>query len=71
MERDAYKVTLEAARVNAGLSRLEASRRIGISVNTIASYETGRTSPTVQMLKTMCRVYNAPIDSITFVNESH
>lgn len=71
MEYTEYKVSLEAARVNAGLSRLEASKLIGCSVNTIASYENGRTAPTLPTLKKMCQVYNAPIDSISFVTESH
>ena len=71
MERVGYKITLEAARVNAGLSRLEASKRIGISVNTLASYENMKTAPTVAMLERICEVYNAPMDSISFGRMSH
>lgn len=71
MEIGNYKVSLEAARVNAGLSRLEASSRIGVSVTTLASYETGKTAPTLPTLKTMCQVYAVPIDSISFAQKSH
>ena len=71
MDLGDYKVSLEAARVNAGLSRLEASTQIGVSVNTLASYEAGKTAPTLPTLKKMCQVYKAPIDSISFVQKSH
>lgn len=66
MESRDYCVSLKAARVNAGLSQDVACERIGISRQTLSKYESGETSPTVQTLKTMCRVYSVPMDAISF-----
>ena len=65
MENAEYKVTLEAARVNAGLSVEMASSKIGISKSTLARYEKGKTSPTMYTLLRMCKVYNVPLGSIS------
>lgn len=67
MEREDYKVTLEAARVNVGLTQIEASRAIGVSKNTLAKYEKGKTAPTIPTLKKICSVYRVPMDCISFM----
>ena len=58
------KITLAAARVNAGLSQQEAAKALGVSVATLQNYESGKTVPqwgTVQKIET---VYNFPADFI-------
>ena len=39
------KITLAAARVNAGLSQQEAAKALGVSVATLQNYESGKTVP--------------------------
>lgn len=70
MENGVYKVTLEAARVNAGLSQAEASKKIGISRGSLIKYEKNEKSMTVDMLKRICEVYKVPLGCISFLSES-
>lgn len=59
-----YMVTLEAARVNAGLSRKEAAEQLGIHVSTLANWEKGKTSPDIARFKQLCSLYRCPGDLI-------
>lgn len=57
-----FKITLEAARVNAGLSRKEAAKILGITYATLRNYEIGSFLPTPQIAKKMCQTYGIPIE---------
>ena len=63
-------ITLKAARVNAGFTLDEAADRLGTTKPTLISYEKGNTSPTVDKLEEMCRLYGCRMESISFVRES-
>ncbi|MFR2614039.1 MAG: helix-turn-helix domain-containing protein, partial [Subdoligranulum sp.] len=39
------KISLAAARVNAGLNQQEAAKALGVSVATLQNYESGKTVP--------------------------
>lgn len=56
------KITIRAARVNAGLTQEEAARCLGISLNTLASYEKDSDKLTLEMLKKLAELYKFPID---------
>ena len=71
MDEKSYKVSLKAARVNAGLDQAKACEQIGISKATIVSYESGKTAPTLPTLKKMCQVYDVPMDSISFTRNDN
>lgn len=58
------KLTLAAARVNKGLTQIEAAKLLGISPSAIASYENGRTSPTVVKLEKMAKVYEVEKENL-------
>lgn len=58
------KITLRAARVNANIKQEEAARAIGVDKATIINWEKGRTSPRLDQMDKLCRLYNAPIDDI-------
>jgi DNA-binding XRE family transcriptional regulator len=60
------QVTLKAARVNAGLTILEASKKIGIGKDTLIKWEknSGLVNPIWQ--KKISETYNMPIDNIFF-----
>lgn len=46
MENAGFKISLRAARVNAGLTQEEASERAGCARSTLNGYESGKTQPT-------------------------
>lgn len=60
------KISLKAARVNAGLSQKEAASKIGISNKTICSWENGKTYPDQPMIEKICAVYAVTYDMIDF-----
>ena len=51
------KVTIKAARVNAGLKQTEAAEQIGVNPVTLASWEAERTFPRTPQLLKICDVY--------------
>ena len=61
------KITLKAARVNAGLSQRAAADKLGINVATLQNYETGRTVPDWNMVMKIEAVYQFPTDYISFL----
>ena len=52
------KITLAAARVNAGLSQQEAAKALGVSVATLQNYESGKTVPQWGTVQKIEAVYN-------------
>lgn len=63
------KITLAAARVNAGYNQEEAAKELNISKATIQNYEAGETVPSWDMVKKIERLYAFPSDYIFFGNE--
>ena len=59
-----YKVTLAAARVNAGMKQTNVAREIGVVKETVSNWERGKTSPTATTLLRLCELYKAPLDAI-------
>lgn len=59
-----YKVTLEAARVNAGLNQAQAAEKIGVALTTICRWETGKSKPPFDKALKMCEVYDVPFEMI-------
>ena len=60
------KVSLKAARINAGLTLIKAAEQIGISRNTLMTYEHKKTSPPVKTLEKICKVYKCSQENIFF-----
>lgn len=56
------KISIKAARVNAGLTQKEAARRLGINPDTLASYERKSNKLTLEMLKKMAELYRIPAE---------
>lgn len=61
------KVTLKAARINRGLTQEEASRQLGVSVETLGNYEKGITYPDIPVLKKIEKVYGVEYSNIIFL----
>ena len=58
------KITLAAARVNAGLNQQDAAKALGISVGTLQNYESGKTVPQWSTVRKIEEVYRFPADFI-------
>lgn len=63
-----FKITLEAARVNRKLTQEEVANAMGVSKYTILSWEKGNTFPKVDQFRSLCSLYDVPMDFI-FVPE--
>lgn len=61
------KLTLKAARVNAGLTQIEAAHLIGVAPQTILNYEKGVSFPDVRILKRIEDVYGVDYQHLIFV----
>lgn len=59
-------ITIKAARVNVGLTQENAAKELGITRQTLASYEAGRTSPDMELGKRMARLYKTTVDNLIF-----
>lgn len=64
------KITLKAARVNAGISQKEMARRLGIDPGTLRSYEAGKTIPGWNVVDKMREIYGLPLEAINFNSQS-
>lgn len=60
------KITLKAARINAGLSQVEAAKKLDVSVSTLRNWESGKTFPNQPKIERMCEVYDIPFDALFF-----
>ena len=61
------KVTLKAARVNASLTQKEAADQLGISPDTLANYEKGKSFPDVPLIKKIEKLYHVVYNNIIFL----
>lgn len=61
------KITLKAARVNAGYSQIEAAKLLGISNKTLCLWEKGIRFPKQPMIEKLCELYGISYDAINFI----
>ena len=61
------KLTLEAWRVNAGLTQKEASKLLKVSNTTLCNWETGKSHPSSKKIDLICKVYGCHYDNINFL----
>lgn len=60
------QISLAAARVNAGMTQLEAARQMRVSKQTIINWEKGRIVPRIPEMEMLSRIYNMPQDYIFY-----
>lgn len=70
MAEEKLRITLAAARVNAGLLQRDVSQRLGISVPTLVSWEAGKTVPTVDKAQDLASLYGVHLDDLIFCRET-
>lgn len=57
-------ISLKAARINADMTQAQAARALGISKQTLASYEAYRTFPAIERGKKIALLYGLTTDDI-------
>jgi len=65
-----YKITLAAARVNAGLTIRDAATRLQISDKTLSNWESGKTAPNTDKLAQLLELYGAPLEVLILPKKS-
>lgn len=65
------KYTLKAIRVMRGISQGDAARELGISPDTLRSYEQGKSFPDVLMIKKIEDLYQVSYDELIFLPEDY
>ena len=63
---DKIRITLAAARVNAGMTQEEVSKEMHISKNTLVNWEKGKTKPTIAQSRSLSDLYRLPLEYIFF-----
>lgn len=58
------KISMEAARVNAGLTQKEFADACGVAECTVINWEKGRTVPKIEMLPVFEKLYGIPLDFV-------
>ena len=61
------RITLKAARTNAGLTQQEAADKIGVTVDTLGNWERGKSFPNALQIRRMEEVYGTPYDRLIFL----
>ena len=57
-----FKERLKQVRIENNLSQKQVCSILKVSINCYASYEQGRTEPSIQMLKQLCILFNVSSD---------
>lgn len=65
-----YKITLAAARVNAGLTIRDAATRLQISDKTLSNWESGKTAPNTDKLAQLLELYGVPLEVLILPKKS-
>lgn len=61
------KITVKAARVNAGLTQADVAKKLKKSKNTIVNYEKGVSMPDIETGKALAKLYGMSVDDIIFL----
>ena len=64
-----HKITLKAARVNAGLEIKEAAEKIGVATSTLVKWEKDPSVIKIKYLNRIEKAYGYPTDLIFFGNQ--
>lgn len=65
------RISLEAARVNAGLTQKELAERLGVSNATVVNWEKGVTEPSLSQLRLISQISGIPMDFIYVPDKSN
>jgi len=61
------KISLPAARVNAGFTQDQVAAHLNIAVSTYRNWESGKTYPKLPQVDQLCELFGMPYDAIDFL----
>jgi len=61
------KITLKAARINAGYTQTEAASQIGVTRDTVGNWERGKSFPDAAQIRKLEQLYGTSYDEIIFL----
>ena len=61
-----FRISLEAARVNAGLTQKDVCKALKVSTTTMCLWERGDRVPPADKARALCDLYRLPMDCINF-----
>lgn len=61
------KITLRAARVNAGYGQKEAAELLDVSNKTLCNWEKGISMPKADKIDKICELYKMPYNNLNFL----
>lgn len=64
-------ITLRAARVNKGLTQMEAGKLLGVSLYTVQNWEAGKTFPDAMQILKIQDAYDVKYDDLIFLPDSN
>lgn len=64
-------MTLKAARINKGLTQVQAADKIGVTVDTLSNYERGKSYPDVPIIKRIEEVYETSYSELIFLPKNY
>lgn len=67
MVGEQIRISLKAARVNAGYSQEDVSKLLHVSKTTIVNWETGKSEPKMTQARQLSELYKMPYDNIIFL----
>ena len=65
------RISLEAARINAGLSQKEMAKILGVSNTTVCNWENGNSEPNASQLRRISELSGIPMDFIFVPDKSN
>ena len=71
MELAEFKISLAAARVNAGLTQSDVAQILKVGKQTIVSWEKGKSEPKMSQSRQLSELYNMPLDNIFLPEKSN
>lgn len=66
-----FKITLAAARVNAGLTQEQVAKALNVGKQTVVNWEKGKTEPKISQSRRLSELYNIPLDHIFLPEKSN
>lgn len=63
------KITLRAARVNAGYTLQQAADALGIHIMSVFGYEHGKTAPSIHVAQKLANLYGVDMNDIKWEEE--
>lgn len=64
------RMTLEAARINAGFSQKEAAEKLDISRDSLRAYEKYKKSPKIELAIRLAELYKCSLEDIIFLRSN-